>query len=65
MLSDEEQLRIAERVKFEINLRKQLSQEAQDKTAKKEPWWEGKLVLLLIGGLITGCIRRRDVIEFG
>lgn len=53
MLSEEEKAHIIEKVQFENAIKKELSDSAKP---KKYGWIESKIVLLLIGALITGIL---------
>jgi hypothetical protein len=53
MLTEKEKTEIAERVRFEHEVRKSLP---TDPESKPTPWWEGKLFLLVAGAVITGFL---------
>ena len=53
MISEEEKNHIIEKVKFENEIKKELS---PPRKIKKWPWLENKLFLLMIGAIITGIL---------
>jgi hypothetical protein len=56
MISDEDRVKIAERIRAENEIRKELAESEADKKASRWSWIENKLSLMVIGAILTGIL---------